>query len=412
MSHLFKQPPYQFDAFGRLRSSEPFTLGDYKHLYGIDPNFLDIIANNATATYDKNKAAVTLATSNSSNSYVIHQTKMYHHYMPGKSQFIFSSFCFGANTINVTKRSGYFDDKNGIFFEQAGNNELSWTVRSFVTNTAVDNRISQNYWNVDKCDGTGPSGFVLDTTKTQLATIDFEWLGVGSARVGFVSNGEFVTAHRFDCANYSNTVYMSNPNLPVRCEIRNVGPTTGGSMDQICSTVMSEGGYLEAGIDWSVTSNTRNVLTSNSLPIIAIRLSNTFKGYENRVIARLGNINVFSDTDNIKYDIIKISNPAFLVGGTWVAVNANSAVEYNATAISYQDGDMLDGGFVTAAAGQGQSGKNIGGAPSPNIPSTAKKNFIVQNFDSSNSEIFVIAARGIGTSNTGVAVNMQWREIF
>ncbi len=29
------------DAFGRTRVSELFTLGDYKHLFAIDPNFLD-----------------------------------------------------------------------------------------------------------------------------------------------------------------------------------------------------------------------------------------------------------------------------------------------------------------------------------------------------------------------------------
>ena len=31
----------QSDAFGRIRMSSPFTLGDYKHLYGLDPNFID-----------------------------------------------------------------------------------------------------------------------------------------------------------------------------------------------------------------------------------------------------------------------------------------------------------------------------------------------------------------------------------
>jgi hypothetical protein len=32
------------DAFGRLRISEAFTLGDYKHTYGIDPNFRDTLS--------------------------------------------------------------------------------------------------------------------------------------------------------------------------------------------------------------------------------------------------------------------------------------------------------------------------------------------------------------------------------
>ena len=31
----------QMDAFGRLRVSEPFTLGDYNHVYGLNPDFIN-----------------------------------------------------------------------------------------------------------------------------------------------------------------------------------------------------------------------------------------------------------------------------------------------------------------------------------------------------------------------------------
>ena len=109
------------DAFGRQRVSEPFTLGDYKHLYAIDPNFLDSYSGaGSTVSFLANQACARLSTGIGSTAYSVHQTKFYHHYQPGKSQLIFSSFNFYAPQQNATKRTGYFDDRDGIFFEQVG----------------------------------------------------------------------------------------------------------------------------------------------------------------------------------------------------------------------------------------------------------------------------------------------------
>ncbi len=52
------------DAFGRLRVAEPFTLGDYKHLYSIDPNFIDFTANGGSVVFTGNTASATLSTNN------------------------------------------------------------------------------------------------------------------------------------------------------------------------------------------------------------------------------------------------------------------------------------------------------------------------------------------------------------
>ena len=83
------------DAFGRQRVSEVFTLGDYKHLYAIDPNFLDSYSGaGSTVSFLSNQAAARLITGIGSTAYSVHQTKFYHHYQPGKSQLIFSSFNF------------------------------------------------------------------------------------------------------------------------------------------------------------------------------------------------------------------------------------------------------------------------------------------------------------------------------
>jgi len=404
----------QSDAFGRLRTSDAFTLGDYKHLYGIDPAFEDITSANGAVAFLPNQACARLTTSNNSTSSVIHTTKFYHHYMPGKSQLIKSTFNFyGANT-NVTKRTGYYDDRNGIFFEQAANGALNFTIRTYVSGVADDSRkVYQSNWNVDKCDGNGPSGFNLDITKTQIFFIDFQWLGVGRVRCGFVNDGKFIPAHEFFNSNNLETVYISNPNLPVRCEIFNSGVRTSNAyMDQICSTVISEGGYAEAGQDFATFSGLRTLPGGNTLPILAIKLKDSFNGYPNRVIARMGSLNIISTDENIRYEVIKLANTSVFTGGAWLNVHSSSAVQYNGTATNYDDGEIMDGGFVAANNPRAASSAPSAGAPSPNIASTAKKNYIAQNYYSNNSQVFVVTATNLTTNNTFVAVNMQWREIY
>ncbi len=408
MTYLF-QEEQNIDAFGRGRVSMPYTLGDYKHLYGLDPNFIDYVVNGGTVAFQQNQACARLTTTSNSSSRVVHQTKFYHHYMPGKSQVILSSFNFYAATANVTKRTGYYDDDNGIFLEQAGDGTLTWVIRSYVTGAPQERRFTQSQWNQDKCDGTGPSGFNIDITKTQLIWIDFQWLGVGRVRCGFVHDGEYVFAHEFNNSNNLATVYISSPNLPVRCEIVNVGTTTGAYFDQICSTVMSEGGYVEAGQDWAVSNTPRLLTSGQTLPIMAIRLKNTFRTYRNRMIIRMGNLNMFSDGENIKWRLIKLPDSSQLTETTWISVDDDSGVEYNVDCAAFTDGDEIDNGWVGAST---QGSQKAGGSPGSNLPSSAKKNYIVQNYDSTNSEIYVVVASNLGAQSTNVGVGMQWREIY
>jgi hypothetical protein len=403
------------DAFGRLRVSEAFTLGDYKHTYGIDPNFRDTLSNGGTVTHITNQAAARLSTSNNSSSRAVHQTKMYHNYMPGKSQLIKSTINFYSATTNVTKRTGYYDDLNGIYFEQNGAGVLSFVIRTDTSGTASDSRRAiQSLWNKDKCDGTGPSGFNLDITKTQIFWTDFQWLGVGRVRCGFVHDGLMIVAHEFYNSNNLPVVYMSNPNLPVRCEILNTGTTAGGYFDQICSTVVSEGGYVESGIDFSIDSGqtSQSITVANGMyPIVAIRLNNTFRGYPNRVVVRSGNINVYAEEYPAYWALFKLSglSAITLSNATWTSANADSAVEYSLNATAFTGGDRLDGGIVGTTS-PGGSAKGTGTAP-VNQPSNAKKNFIAQNYDSTDSEIYVVCAKAIG-GTTKIWVDFQWREIY
>jgi len=417
MTYLFQNPQVvDIDAFGRQRTSHPFTLGDYKHLYGLDPNFHNAVWSSGTVTFQANQACARLTVTSSTSSRVVHQSKMYHHYMPGKSQLILSSFNFYTATSGIVKRTGYFDDRNGIYFEQAANGQLYWVLRTYTAGSVQEERIAQSSWNVDRCDGTGDSEFNLDIDMTQLAFMDFQWLGVGRVRVGFAHDGKNIVAHTFDGSNNKPVVYMSTPNLPIRCELLNSSSTTGAYFDQICSTVVSEGGYIENGVDWAVISpSLRSLAAGSSTPVMALGVAPTFRGYENRVTLRMGNINVFATGENCSWRLLKVSSIAQL-NGTWVGADqgaaGDSAAIYNTSATTLVGTvDEMDNGWISATTGQGNNPTTASG-PTPNAPSTAKKNYITQNISATTSEAYVVMVTNRGSNTATVGVGIQWREVY
>jgi hypothetical protein len=104
--------------------------------------------------------------------------------------------------------------------------------------------------------GLGPSGNTLDISKAQIYTMDYEWLGVGRVRYGVVQKGILIYVHEINNYNSLDTVYLRNPNLPIRYEMStHKNTTTGSLMTQICSTVISEGGFDNTGKRVVITSN-------------------------------------------------------------------------------------------------------------------------------------------------------------
>ena len=94
-------------------------------------------------------------------------------------------------------------------------------------NVTQNIRIPQSQWNLDRCDGSGPSGYVLDVTKMQMAYIDYTWYGAGFVRFGWrMTNGDVAYCHKIANNNVNNQAYMRSGNLPARYEVFNIGPYT------------------------------------------------------------------------------------------------------------------------------------------------------------------------------------------
>jgi hypothetical protein len=91
----------------------------------------------------------------------------------------------------------------------------------------IDTRVPQSQWNIDKCDGTGPSLYNIDLTKMQMFYADYSWYGAGAIRYGFKNNrGEVIYCHRTPNNNINTEAYMRSGNLPARYETNTIPVTT------------------------------------------------------------------------------------------------------------------------------------------------------------------------------------------
>jgi len=346
MSHLYQPSLDQHDAFGRLRTSSPLTLFDSSHRYRDNNLWTNlIVGTDSTVGFVTTQGLVNIGIGTTSGSSVIRETTKVFSYQPGKSLQIINTFVMNAPKPNLRQRVGYFGADNGIYFETDGTT-LNFVERSIVSGIVSETHAPQSSWLYDKMDGTGPSGYTLDPSKGQIMWTDIEWLGLGTVRVGFVIDGKFIHCHSFHHANLVQSTYITTASLPIRYEITNTGVTTSSStLKQVCSTVISEGGYelrgLQQAVGTTVTSPVNLPLPAGTYyPVISIRLKTSPNRLDSIII--LTAVSMLGITNNGIYNW-QVRASATTSGGSWVSAGVDSAVEYKI------DGGTVTGGRVLAS---------------------------------------------------------------
>lgn len=315
------------DAFGRQKVAQPYTLFDAQLRYSKRTDLFDEELTGAgSTTYQANESTLDLEVTDASGDKVIRESKYVFPYQPGKSLQILATFVMNEGQSGLTQCVGYYNDQNGIFF--ANIDGINYIVkRTFVSGTAVDTMVAQADWNIDKLDGTSVSGITLDVTKAQILFMDLEWLGVGQVRVGFVIDGNFYFCHVFRHANDLSSVYMTTAVLPVRYEIENTSATaTASTMKQICSTVISEGGYTP-NVPVNFVSNGVNGqnlgVKGTEYPLISIRLNSS--RLDAVVVVKKLEMLILSN-QNVLFKVLR--NPTITLNGTSWQTHANGTVDY------------------------------------------------------------------------------------
>jgi len=391
------------DAFGRLRVSNPVTVFESKQIFDNQDLFWSSTASNGQFDYIQNQAATLMSVSGTTGAYAIKQSRQRMNYQPGKSLVFISTFVFGTPISNIVRRNGYYDDNNGIFFEQSGSN-LNFCLRSNYTGTPITTQVSQSAWNLDKLNGSGSSGITLDITKAQICFIDLEWLGVGRVRAGFVFNGLPVYVHEFNRANTLTGVYMSTPNLPVRYEIRSLAAGSVGSLTEICSTVLSEGGFEIIGTLRTANRGTSKLVNAPNgvfCPVIGIRLKSSYIG---ATIYPTDISLVPTSADTFLWALILNPTVAGVDAASWTNIT-NSAIQYD---ISRTISNTLTGGTVIKSGYVSGQGVTVSAATIGDLRSSLLVSADVNN----TPDQLVLAVMHIGGSTMDYYGSLSWREIY
>ena len=383
------------DAFGRVRSSSPYTLFDSQNRYAKNDLWSETTATGGTVTYDANASTVELNVTTTSGSEVVRQTYRSFSYQPGKGLLTFNTFVMGASKTGVRMRVGYFNTQNGVFLERA-DADVKFVRRTYTSGAAVDVPVLQANWNGDKLDGTGDSGYTLDLSKAQIMWMDFEWLGVGAVRCGFVIDGQFIICHTFNNANNLDSVYMTTAILPQRLEITNTATTASAtSFKQICSSVISEGGYeKKVALDVARMTAANSSIGSAFVPLVSIRLAS---GRTGAVVIPDGYSVLPTAASSVTFEVVLVKNPT-LTGASWVSTSSSN-VEADLSATSYTGGTIVQQQFVLASTQS--SGITSGGGD--------------YNWDlqlgatiGGTSDIYTLAIRALSGTQTAIGALSFW----
>jgi hypothetical protein len=395
------------DAFGRTKVSNPLTLFDSSHRYR-DNNLWEslVVGTGSTVGFATTAGLVNMTVGVGSTASVIRETTKVFSYQPGKSLLTMNTFILNPPKENLRQRVGYFGADNGIYFEVDGTTAY-FVERSLSLGT--ETRVSQSNWNIDKLDGTGVSGITLDLTKAQILWMDIEWLGLGNVRLGFIIDGKFIHAHTFQHANIIQSTYITTASLPLRYEISNTGITTSAStLKQVCSTVISEGGYELRGLQQAISTP---IITPVDLPtprgtyypVISIRLKAPVNVQPDRLdaIVIMTALSLMGTGNGPKYNW-QIRASATTSGGIWVSAGDDSAVEYKLDGGTVSGGRVLASGFLTSA---NQSSQSVDILKEALFKFQLERNGLTK----TPYELTLVAASD--TAGADIFASMDWEEI-
>lgn len=389
------------DAFGRARVSLPLTLFDSSHRFADNGLWATSNTSGGTYVFSANEGLVNLTVDTSSGAEVIRETVKVFSYQPGKSLLNLNTFTMAPAKAYLRQRVGYYGAQNGMYLELDGST-LSFVERTYTTGTMQETRVSQANWIIDKLDGTGPSLKTLDITKAQIMWMDIEWLGLGSVRMGFIIDGQIIHCHTFHHANLIGTTYITTASLPLRYEITNTGATASNStLKQVCSTVISEGGYELRGkqnaVGTLITDPKALATAGTFYPVVSIRLKST--ALDAIVIPTA--VSFLGRGNGIDFNW-KLITGASVTTGAWTSAGADSAIEYTVAGTAMTGGRTLASGFINSTKQ---------GSPSLDILKEALFKFqLERNGLTGTPETFTLAATADTNTQTCFG-SIDWEEV-
>ena len=359
----------------------------------------EFTAGTASSEFDGLKGMVKMQVGSDVGAEVIRQTRRVMRYIPGRPNEASMAVIFGTPTAGIRRRFGIFDEYNGAFFENDGLN-YNVVCRRTITTGIEEERVSRENWNIDRLDGTGPSGITADPNAIQLMVIEYEWYGAGHVEFKFIIDNNAIPVHEFQHANRIDYTWASTAFLPIRAELKNIDGVLGThTFFHGSHSVLAEGDQGIIGYERTVSSDFNGYTLQNAgtfYPVLSLRLKQS----------RLNGVVVLEDFSAATFDntgiIYQIIKNGTLVDGTWISAGPNSHVEYSKSGISITGGEMVKSGYISA----GNQG-TVFQFGDTSIKQLARRTTSTL---ADTSDVYTIAISALN-SNKDAFATMSWMEV-
>jgi hypothetical protein len=306
------------DVLGRQKVTVHQNVYEADFEYGKQPlRWDEFTTGGGTIAQLPGYGGVMMTLPTTSGAVTIRQSRPYHRYQPGKTMFMSTALNLGTTQANQVQRVGFFDDANGVFFQQYGaptaSNPygLSVVYRSDVPASASYSATGStaNDIVVDYANWSDPQKIKssINFANIQMYWIEYAWYGAGAVRWGVFLNAEPYILHEIGFGNNASTnlstgtqtllqtiagtpqydsagatgqqwPWSRTGNLPVRYEQRNIGTTaSSNNMFHYGVSVVVEGKRDEQrGFTYSYgmdpTTPRRNITTSKTrYPVLSVQ---------------------------------------------------------------------------------------------------------------------------------------------
>jgi hypothetical protein len=404
------------DPFGRIQTSDPFTMLSLTHTKGKNPTYeSEKMVGTGTSVWDSNTSTIKLSVFKDGDK-VTRQTIRRNIYQAGKG--IIYDFTGNFNTgypgsiendKDVITRMGAFDDENGFFLEHL-NGKTEMVKRTSVTGTVVETRYPFNSRKYKMLKG-----------KSHIMYLEIQWLGVGSVVMGVKSGRDKYVISKIDHAGQLESTYIKNANLPMRYEIVSNGGA--GSMIQICTAVTSEGGYRPDGIMHSISNvelggavstitgaednGNRGLIDVDSGALsmgLCIRAKSSYPYNQTTIIPKTISF-ISTSGGNIQFKILLFNDSSSdpITGGSWTSVEDDSAVEFKC---NYKDSFTITDSYNIVESGFANNNDSI----IVDINTWSSKLSLGTGLN--GPDYLMIVLQALNTNNEPVSCSLTWEEFF
>ena len=218
-------PLRDHDITGNLSVSESTPILALNFNYSVNNTETSTNVTNTTGSVSQAASMAVLQTGTGAAGSAQVESKGAARYISGVGVQASYSTVFTTGVANSQQEAGLGDLNDGQFVGYQGN-----VFGIFLRIAGVDTFVPQSSWNYDKCDGTGPSGYVLDPTKIQIWRNGFLWHGAGPLHWRVYDGTHWILIHAIVWANTHSTVHLTNPNLPLHFRVVNSGNTNNITM--------------------------------------------------------------------------------------------------------------------------------------------------------------------------------------